>query len=145
MQEILLGLRGPGEVGIEAGFPDEVLNLFRTKLVGFNLQQILRVVQVQVPSLNGFVLLQLIQLRLYPVYTLYTVDIRLEEVRTHNPGFPVPPPLLCRSRLKGIRRNRIFLKRKSILMLAKMFRDPYDNKGFCRHKRGMTLRQFLDR
>lgn len=39
------------------------------------------------PVLYGFILLQLIQLWLHPVHTLNTIDVGLEEIRTHNPVF----------------------------------------------------------
>jgi hypothetical protein len=39
------------------------------------------------PALNGFIVLHFIQLRLYLVHTTNAINVRLEEIRTHNLNF----------------------------------------------------------
>lgn len=77
-------LKLPGKLSIKSRFANNMANLHSSKLIGFYFQQVLRVVEVQMPEHNGFILFELIQPGLYQVHTLDAIDIGLEDKRTHN-------------------------------------------------------------
>jgi hypothetical protein len=42
------------------------------------------------PALNGFIMFHPVQLRLNLVHTAQAINVRLEEIRTHNLHFTLP-------------------------------------------------------
>lgn len=94
----LTGLWRFSEISVKTGLPYDVLNLLGAKLIGFDLEQVFRAIQINVPVLDRLFTFHLIQLRFDLVYTAQAINVRLEEIRAHNPDFVLLPPLLCRRR-----------------------------------------------
>lgn len=80
-----MGLWTSEQIAANALHPNYVLNFLRTMFIGLYFQLGVRAVEVSILAINGFILIQFIELRCLALHTLNVIDACLEEIRTHNP------------------------------------------------------------
>jgi hypothetical protein len=87
--------RRPGKISFKPRFPDVVLHLLWAQFLSFDLQYVIRIVEIYMPPVNFVTLFQLVEVRLDLRGTTNAIDIGLEKIGTHVPAFYLAAPIAC--------------------------------------------------